>query len=206
MIELNEFKRIRRSFGGHASWAYWAQPNANERKSAGIGDLSVFDENQNSMLLDTIHTNYVLMGLNISREVSHRSEAKKPTFFSNFHDSRPHSKDYRLRFALTGTSVWGAYMTDFFVDLVEPKSNKVKVYAKNHPDEVYAQVENRKAELKSVGAERATIIALGNDCHSLLLKHFDGQKIIKLPHYSAYIPLKDYRNQVVKLFENEATH
>jgi len=69
-------------------------------------------------------------------------------------------------------------------------------YAREYPGEVARQVGERNRELASVGAENAVLVALGNAAHSLLLRHFSDRQIIKIPHYSSYYKLPDYREMV----------
>lgn len=197
-MDASRFEQARSKFGGHSSWAYWSMPGEEESKGARVGDLSVFASVESSEVLSSLHTNYVLMGLNVSRGPTELAQA-----FCNFHDGSSAGRDYRLRYAIHDTALWGAYMTDFFVDLVDPKAHRVMAYARTKPEEVERQVAERKKELVCVGADNSVIVALGNDVHNLLRKHCSDRKIIKIPHYSAYIKLEKYRDIVKEVLQNE---
>ncbi len=71
-------------------------------------------------------------------------------------------------------------------------------YARKNPDVVCEQVKSRTAELMAIGAGEAVLVALGNDVHTLLKTHFPHRRIMKIPHYSAYITLNDYRKIVLE--------
>ena len=63
------------------------------------------------------------MALNFSRETTKED-------FANFHDPRPMSQDYKIRYALQDTKLWGGYMTDIIKDYPEKSSNKMMSFLK----------------------------------------------------------------------------
>ena len=65
------------------------------------------------------------------------------------------------------------------------------------------QAAARRTELKTIGAEGSTLVALGNAVYGLLLAHFKDYKIIKITHYSAPINAEKYSAEVVKALEAE---
>jgi hypothetical protein len=46
-----------------------------------------------------------MVALNFSRTIENKA-------FVNFHDKRPQSQDYKIRYAFRNTEFYGAYMTD----------------------------------------------------------------------------------------------
>jgi hypothetical protein len=93
MISLARFAEIRDRFGHFASWAVWADEGANPKDN--IADLTVLNPNENPRLLDTLHGNSILFGLNLSRRI------ERP--LGNFHDPRPMATDFKIRHALRNT-------------------------------------------------------------------------------------------------------
>jgi hypothetical protein len=83
--------------------------------------MSVFDDVE---LLKVLNTKYIFVGLNISRDII------DTVAWSNFHDPRPEAMDFKIRYALKDTPLWGSYMTDTFKDLQEKDSKKVPYFLK----------------------------------------------------------------------------
>ena len=106
MITADVFNEARQRFGHFASWAIWADEG--ESPKSNIDDLSVLSPEQNPKLLELLHGNSILLGLNISRRI------ERP--FGNFHDPRPQATDFKIRYALKDTPFWGSYMTDVIKD------------------------------------------------------------------------------------------
>ena len=50
--------------------------------------------------------------------------------FANFHDARHISQDYKIRYALKGTKLWGGYMTDIIKNFPEKSSSKMMSFLK----------------------------------------------------------------------------
>ena len=111
VISRERFEEIKRKHGEYASWAVWAP--AGEKPTSNVGDLSVLDPNSNPSLLASLNPAVIMVGLNISRPLAES--------LRNFHDKKPQAKDFKIRFALTGTRLYGAYMTDvlkFYVEVL----------------------------------------------------------------------------------------
>ena len=100
MVSREKFEFIREKYGHWTSWAVWA--DAGETPKSHIGDLSIFDRDG---VQDSLNSEIVLVGLNISR-----GDIEYP--LANFHDKRPQATDYKIRYALKNTLLWGGYMTD----------------------------------------------------------------------------------------------
>ena len=106
MIDKKVYKNVADKYGHYASWAVWS-PEGQKPKS-NVGDLTIFDADLNSTVLEKLNPDKVMVGLNISRPIEYT--------FGNFHDSRPQSQDYKIRFAFKDTDFYGAYMTDIIKD------------------------------------------------------------------------------------------
>ncbi|MBS1955269.1 MAG: hypothetical protein JST89_13875 [Cyanobacteria bacterium SZAS-4] len=185
MLQPETFDRIKQKHGHYASWAIWADEGV--RIKDNVGDLSIFDDTP--ALLPQLKPNVVLVGLNISRTLLDS--------FGNFHDSRPQSQDYKLRYSLQRTSVWGAYMTDIIKDFEEKASGKMMAYLRSNKAFETSNVATFKEELADLGATSPIPIAIGNDAQKILWRNFKDEYDIRvIPHYSQHISKETYREQV----------
>ncbi len=192
MITIETFQSIRESYGHCASWAVWADVG-NSPKS-GIGDLSVLNPARNPTLLDILHTEVVFLGLNISRRI------EKP--FGNFHDVRPMGMDFKLRYALQNTQLWGAYMTDIIKDFEEKASGKLMQYLRSNPGFEKMNLDSLKSELNLLGCKSPTLIAIGKDAEKIAVRNLgNNYRIIGIPHYAMYISKENYRRQVLHILD-----
>lgn len=190
MIDSSLFDEIRQKYGHYASWAVWAEVGLKPKSN--VGDLSVFDIERNSAVVNSLNPNIIMVGLNISRPIEFS--------FGNFHDARSQSQDYKLRYAFTGTPFWGAYMTDVIKDFEQKISGEVMKYMRNNRDFEVQNVEAFKQEIIDIKANDPQVIAFGNDCYSVLERHLKGElQIIKVPHYSMQIGTENYRQEVMRL-------
>jgi hypothetical protein len=92
----------------------------------------------------TLNPNIVLVGLNISQKI--------PRLLANFHPVYSRAHDYKTRYALQGTPLWGAYMTDIIKDFEEKISGSVMNYLRKNPEFLWENIANFKEELKHIGA------------------------------------------------------
>jgi hypothetical protein len=187
MISRKKFESIKSEYGFWGSWAVWADEGSTPKSH--IGDLSIFSSDQ---VLETIKSEVVLVGLNISR-----NDIDLP--WANFHSSKSKAQEYKLRYALKGTPLWGAYMTDIIKDFDELDSKKVIAYLKQNPDFEKANIDRFLCELKDIGSSRPTIVALGNATHKILLRNIRDLKIVKITHFSARIAKEKYRQEVLSI-------
>ena len=194
MIELNKFEFIRHKYGTIASWAIWAEEG--ETPKSNIGDLSVFDVAKNKVLLNTLNPNVILVGLNFAHVV----EEKDAHPFHNFHNGGAHATDFKLRYGLRNTPLWGAYMTDIIKDFPERESDNVVSYLSKHKKLEETNVDRFREEISDLGTVNPTIVAIGGDSHSIVRRNFKDQyKILKIPHYAHFISKEDYREHVLSV-------
>jgi len=193
MVEQEQYLEIAKKYGHYASWAVWAEEGLKPKSN--VGDLTIFDLEQNPNILDILNSNVVMVGLNISRPIEFT--------FGNFHDKRPQSQDYKIRFAFKNTSFYGAYMTDIIKDFEHLISGTVAKYLKSNKDFEEKNIEVFQQELADINAKTPTLVAFGNHAFNILDKYFsDKFRILKVPHYSTYKSKEDYKNKVEKITSN----
>jgi len=194
MIDRARFELIKAKYGHYASWAVWA--DGNNKPKENVGELGIFETENNEALLKELNPNIVLIGLNISRRIEFP--------FGNFHDRRPGSMDYKIRYALKGTALWGAYMTDIIKDFEQKASGKMMAYLRKNRGFERDNLALFKAELKDVGVSQPTLIAFGQDAFSVLTRNLErNYNIWKLPHYSSYLSKEIYRETVAAIIKSK---
>ncbi|MBN1195335.1 MAG: hypothetical protein JXA08_08340 [Methanomicrobiaceae archaeon] len=188
MIDQTKFKFIKEKYGYYASWAIWA--DAGTKPKDNVGDLGVFDINTNTGLLHQLNPDIILVGLNVSRGM-----IKVP--LANFHDERPEAMDFKIRYALSGSPFWGAYMTDIIKDFDQKVSGKFMSFLRTHKSFELEYIESFREEINDLGSHNPTIIAFGGDAYSILTRNFSNEyKILKIPHYSKFCSKEKYREEV----------
>ncbi len=184
MLSSDRYRTIENKYGHYASWALWAE--AAEKPKSNIGDIRMFNIATNPNIVNELNPHIILCGLNISRRVE--------KVFGNFHDDRPQSQDYKIRYALKGSKISGAYMTDIIKDFEQVVSGNVVSFLKHNEDFEKKNIEIFEQELKDLGAVNPLVIAFGNDSYNILQRNFkEKYQIIKLPHYSMQISKENYK-------------
>jgi len=187
MISIEKFNEILKRFGDFVSWAIWADEGANPKDN--IDDLSVFDPDVNSGLLKMLHGNSILLGLNISRR------PERP--LGNFHDPRPMATDFKIRYALKGTSYWGSYMTDIIKDFEEKASGKMMSFLQSNKDFERDNIRKLREEIEVLGVSNPVLVAFGKDAEKIAKRNLCKEfQIVGIPHYANYISKDNYRAQV----------
>lgn len=194
MIDYDKFEAIRAKYGHYASWAIWA--NEETKPKENIGDLSVFDIDNNPTILDQANPSKILVGLNISRQIQ--------TPFANFHDPRPQAMDFKIRHALRNSPFWGAYMTDIIKDFEQKISGKMMSYLRANRSFEEDNIQLFREELRFIGSNNPQLVAFGNESHAILSRHFMKEFVItKIPHYSNYTAKEKYREEVKAILDFE---
>ncbi|WP_432415740.1 hypothetical protein ACRHM7_07350 [Chromohalobacter israelensis] len=187
MIDIEKFFEIRERFGHFASWAVWADEGVKPKDN--IDDLSVLNPGENPNLLQIVHANAILLGLNISREI------ERP--FGNFHDPRPMATDFKIRYALKGTDYWGAYMTDVVKDFEEKVSGNVMSFLRHNKDFERESIQKLREEIKALGFPHPILVAFGKDTEKIVKRNLSQEfRIIGIPHYANFISKENYRERV----------
>jgi len=190
MITREKFDFIKEKYGHLASWAVWAEQG--DTPKSNMGDLSVLDPEINKNLFSELNPEIVLVALNFSKNIKH-----KP--WENFHKYRPHGTDFKTRYALKDSPLWGAYMTDILKNYPETDSLKVVSHLKNHPELEQQNITNFREEIKDIGATKPLLIAFGNIVYDILEKNLSEFKIVKIPHYAHFMSKEKYREQVITI-------
>jgi hypothetical protein len=195
VIEREVFDRIGRTYKS-ASWAVWSDPEALGK--AGVGNLEVFDPEKNPGLLDTLHTEIVLVGLNASGTDSGQQEIPAQHVpYSNFHSDWRWAQDYKIRRAAYGTMLWGAYMTDLIKDHTETDSSKVVARLKASPELLTRNATILCEELADIGAKEPRLVAFGGKTAGFL-NQAGFKNVTPITHYAHRINAQRYVEAVHK--------
>ena len=195
MIDQAKFGLIKEKYGHYASWAVWA--DGTNKPKENVGDLSIFESNEDDALSKQLNPNIVLVGFNISRRIQ--------SALGNFHDGRSSSMDYKLRYALKATALWGAYMTDIIKDFEQKASGKLMAYLRKNKSFEKDNLELFEAELGDLGVNQPTLIALGRDAFQILNRNL-GRKydIWRVPHYSNYTSKETYKEEIAAIIQSKS--
>ena len=137
-----------------------------------------------------MNPNIILVGLNISRGII-------GVPLANFHDARSEAMDFKIRYALSGSPFWGAYMTDIIKDFDQKASGKVMSYLRTNKPFEKENARLFREEINDLGSHNPTIIAFGGDTHTILTRNFTNEyKIFKILHYSYVSSKEKYREEV----------
>ena len=197
-MDKKKFNKIKKEYGTCSSWAIWKE--VGETPKSNMEDLNILDPQQNPNLLSELKPNVVFVGLNTSKDIS----GLEP--FSNFHPTNPFANDYKTRYALKDTELWGGYMTDIIKKHEELHSLSVVKHLRKYPEVVDENIETFRKELKDLGTKNPTIIAFGNAAHSILTRHLkDVYKILKVYHYSYFRINKERYSEHVKSVVSEGS-
>jgi len=197
-MDETRFNLIKEKWSKTSSWAVWAK--AGEKPKSYVGDLGIFNIDENKELLNILNPNIIMVGLNVA---SRSEELDFNREWGNFHDPSPRGHDYKIRYAFEDTKYWGAYMTDFIKEYPEVKAGKVKSYLKKNPQILEKNASRFKEGLNDIGEKDPLIIVFGGDAYSFMEKAniHKEYKLIKITHYSHFISKKSYRKKVLKKLE-----
>ena len=193
MITREKFDFIKEKYGYVASWAIWAKQG--DTPKSNMGDMSVLDPDIDKNLLSKLNPNIVLVALNFAADTEHK-------VWEVFHKYRRYGTDFKTRFALRDTQLWGAYMTDILKNYPEVDSLKVLAHLKKHPELEQKNVESFRQELKDIGSENPRLIAFGDTVHKILKKNLAEFEIIKIPHYAHQMSKETYREKVKEILKD----
>ena len=189
MITREKFEEIKEKYGYWSSWAIWAE--AGDAPKSNVGELSIFEGEE---FLNHLNTNYVLVGLNIAR-----ADIEKP--LANFHSPLSRAQDYKIRYAVKDTPLWGAYMTDVIKDFNEVNSGKLITYLKKHKQFELDNIRVFVKEIEDLGSTKPILVALGDATYEILVRNLKDYRILKIKHYSHYISKEKYREEVAQVID-----
>lgn len=184
MITRQNYDALRARFGSIASWAVWREQG--ETPKSNMGDLSVFDDPD---LLNKLNPGVVFVGLNASGKHEEYLRTERPWF--NFHSGAPTSNSFKLRYALSGTPLWGGYITDIIKFHKEADSSSVGRFIRENPGIVRENIALFEEELSYLDPD-PLLIALGGKSYELLTANLSGRyRIERMTHYSAQFPYRE---------------
>lgn len=167
MYTISEYNHLVSKYGPYSSWAIW-----NDEKPV---DTGIIDQNINQL-----HSQFVLLGLNISRPLAGA--------WSNFHDN---SHARKLRYACNNTKLRGSYMTDIFKGIVQPNSGNFKDMLTD--EIIHENVQFFNQEMKDIKINNDSEFIIFGTPSSLLAKYFNNyfkqdykNNITYYYHYSYY--------------------
>ena len=193
MISREQYDRLLR-YSDVSSWAVWDEAEDGSIKS-GTANVDMLDKSKYSdkmKLLSVLNSNYILVGLNAA---VHSDTNKRKEAWSAFHsDDNKRQKDYKLRHALKGTSLWGSYITDVLKGYPETDSRQVIKDLKDTKMKALLDksIEDFNKELEILG--NPIIVALGNASYKIVKKYFNEKyRIVKITHHAFFIGQEKYR-------------
>lgn len=190
-ITNEKFVSIKSKYGHMSSWAIWTNKSIKEKSN--MDDISFFDNIKDIKF----NPNIILVGLNISEKI------KRP--FGNFHSENSSAHDYKIRYAVKDTIIWGSYMTDIIKDFEEKVSNNLMKYLRDNPEFLKENINSFEDELKHIGSNNPILIAFGNDCYKLLIDNFKNKYLIyKVSHYSSCISKEKLRDEFSEIIQKIA--
>ena len=203
MITKEQFTELKKSFGKDSSFAIW-------ESEKNVSDLSIFDDYNIEKKLNDSFVFVALNPANRDKEVTKNKDSKIMKDFENFHSNYKHQKDSKLCYALQNTKYWGSYITDFYKQIRETYSDRLKEQLFKAPDKVEKSKEILKEEINilSKNNPHIVLIALGRETERQLKKLFEKQfKIVYMTHYSyhwhGYSDKKIYKERVLAQLEKQ---
>lgn len=196
MISREQYNKLIQ-YSDASSWAVWGEAEEGSIKSgtANVDMLDISNYSDEKELLSVLNCDYVLVGLNAA---VHSDTDKRKEAWSAFHsDDNIRQKDYKLRYALKGTCLWGSYITDALKGYPETDSSQVIKDLKDNKMKVLfdKSIEDFNKELEILG--NPVIIALGNASYKIVKKYFNEKyRIIKITHFSYFIGQEKYKERV----------
>ena len=211
MIDRNIYNQMKKKYGKVASWAVWCDQLGKPKSN--MGDMEWARDEKS--LLPKLNPKFVLVGLNKSKRKKNKLQNDNDendnakTLWKNFHSGNSRGHSYKLRYALKGTKLWGAYMTDIIKVVPGKDSNKdahavetnskeiIRVIKKDRPT-LERNIKKFESEISLLGV-KPVLIALGKDVRNLF-EYLKGKyDILELPHYSySKINKEQYRVKVFK--------
>ena len=201
-ITKEQFLELRKNFSKDSSFAIWESEN-------NVSDLSMFDDED---ILEELNCNFIFVALNPANRDGKTTENNDQVMkdFENFHSSYKYQKDSKLCFALKKTKFWGSYITDFYKQIRETYSDRLKEKLIKEHDKVEKSKTILKEEVSIISKHNPNVvlIALGRETEKQLKKLFKNEyKIAYMTHYSywgrGYTKYEDYRAKVLMQLKNQ---
>lgn len=175
MITKSKFEEIKKIYGRFSTWAIWDENNES--------DTEIIENN-----IDKLHTNWIIIGLNISKPVG---------VWGNFRGGK---HDRKIKTAFSNTNILGSYMTDL-IKKSEKSSTEIEKEVKQGNLDISEQVKSFVEEVRFVGVnDKTKFIIFGDTARNLYdeyyERHFPENKVYYLKHYSSRGTDKDWVEKV----------
>ena len=186
-ITDDAYNALKNQYGKYGSWALWQKTQDGVQLHKVDYSIDPFiNDLENSNFRETHLTNAgIILALNWAER-----EALKGQDWTNFHDTRSVSQDYKLAKMIQGTPFEGSYMTDIIKD--HPETNSQKVANGVDAEELAANAKLFQKEIDLVAPQY--LIVCGVQTENAVTKMInDGlidlhrAKVQKIKHYSAAI-------------------
>ncbi|EGO8127834.1 hypothetical protein FAD94_002959 [Enterococcus faecalis] len=186
----------KKGYGQYASWALYDVTNEqivnNKVKIKDIG----FEPFRNN-LEELINLKGIFLALNCATRDVMIDE------WSNFHDTRSSSKDFKIPYMIKGTKYEGSYMTDLFKNIPMTESDKFNIVIKKPENRDVYDLSVKLFQYEYDLIKPESIICFGGDVEKHLkqmitngqIKLDDSVKIIRLTHYSHYASYDTFKEQ-----------
>ena len=164
MFNKLEIEKIKDEFGKFSSWAIWDFQNEK--------NTTIIEDN-----LELLHSNYVFIGLNISKEVG---------LWENFRGGK---HDRKIKYTFNSIRhIKGAYMTDL-IKKAEVNSTNLLKKIKDGEIDILKQINILRNELDLIKVtSKSKFIIFGNVAREIydeyFEKYFPDNKVYYLKHYS----------------------
>ena len=113
--------------------------------------------------------------------------------------------DYKIRYALKRTVLWGAYMTDIIKDFEQKASGKLMAYLRENRSFEKNNLELFENELRDLGAKKPTLVAFGRDAFQILNRNLGRDyHIWRVPHYSNRTRKEIYREEIASVIQSKS--
>jgi len=105
--------------------------------------------------------------------------------------------DFKIRYALQGTTYWGAYMTDLIKDFEKKASGRVMQHLKHNKSFEWANIRLLREEIATLGCPNPKIVTFGRDATTLARRNLGKEYcIVAAPHYANFTSKEKFREQV----------
>ncbi len=165
LIDTKKYNNLTSKYGAYASWAIWDYKNEK--------DCSVIPKN-----IHDLNSKYILLALNFSGPLRKES-------WANFHGGK---HDRKIKYACNDTDLRGAYITDLFKGIEEPRSDLFKNLVTDQI--IKKNVEFFIKEMKDIKINsNSKFILFGKlvtEYYGKYFKNYFNNEVYTYYHYSSY--------------------
>ncbi len=149
---ITEFKKLAALYGRYGGWAIWEYAKSRSQEAS----TECIYKN-----LHQLNSNNVIIGLNVSEFIK-----------GDWHNFRAGRHDRKLKYAFNDSDIRGAYMTDLYKGIVDPKSLSLHKELNNNYKVIEQNVHLFIQEMKDIGIKSDTRFILMGTEKSITGTHF----------------------------------